>query len=491
MSIKFKPALLALAIVFVSGVAILLINNDSKTWTLEDYKSQELNWRSCYDGFECSSFKVPVDYTKIDNQSFTLKVLRHNALDQKNKLGSIVVNPGGPGGSATLYAYNAEYILSKEINEKYDVVGFDPRGINESGEIRCLTDEEEDEFLNADASDGKSANVAALSATSKDFADKCAKAAGKKLGHYSTLEAAKDMEILRLLLNEKKLNFLGKSYGTYLGTLYAALYPETVGRIVLDGAVSPNVSMREQQLAQAVAFDKALNNFLATQKRFKLSDIKKLLSDADTNPMEGSDGRYAGQSIAITAIATTLYDSGDGWKDLKKMLNQAIVKRDPTEMFKQADDYNNRDSAGNYYSNQTDVSIIINCLDWKEPRTIEEITSDRGAFTKAAPIFGPYLYLAGLPCKYWKTEPQLPPMPLKNIDTSPVLVIGVTNDPATPYEWAEDLVKVFTNGKLLTLIGDGHTGHNQGNECVDSLVDSYFLTGKIGSEPLICAKSGT
>jgi pimeloyl-ACP methyl ester carboxylesterase len=491
MSIKFKPALLALAIVFVSGVAILLINNDSKTWTLEDYKSQELNWRSCYDGFECSSFKVPVDYTKIDNQSFTLKVLRHNALDQKNKLGSIVVNPGGPGGSATLYAYNAEYILSKEINEKYDVVGFDPRGINESGEIRCLTDEEEDEFLNADASDGKSANVAALSATSKDFADKCAKAAGKKLGHYSTLEAAKDMEILRLLLSEKKLNFLGKSYGTYLGTLYAALYPETVGRIVLDGAVSPNVSMREQQLAQAVAFDKALNNFLATQKRFKLSDIKKLLSDADTNPMEGSDGRYAGQSIAITAIATTLYDSGDGWKDLKKMLNQAILKRDPAEMFKQADDYNNRDSAGNYYSNQTDVSIIINCLDWKEPRTIEEITSDRGAFTKAAPIFGPYLYLAGLPCKYWKTEPQLPPMPLKNIDTSPVLVIGVTNDPATPYEWAEDLVKVFTNGKLLTLNGDGHTGHNQGNECVDSVVDSYFLTGKIGSEPLICAKSGT
>ncbi len=491
MSIKFKPALLALAIVFVSGVAILFINHDSKVWTLEDYKSQELNWRDCYDGFECSSFKVPVNYAKVDNQSFTLKVLRHNALDQKNKLGSIVVNPGGPGGSATLYAYNAEYILSKEINEKYDVVGFDPRGINESGEIRCLTDEEEDEFLNADASDGKSANVAALSATSKDFADKCAKAAGKKLGHYSTLEAAKDMEILRLLLNEKKLNFLGKSYGTYLGTLYAALYPETVGRIVLDGAVSPNVSMREQQLAQAVAFDKALNNFLATQKRFKLSDIKKLLSDADTNPMKGSDGRYASQSIAITAIATTLYDSGDGWKDLKKMLNQAIVKRNPAEMFKQADDYNNRDSAGNYYSNQTDVSIIINCLDWKEPRTIEEITSDRGVFIKAAPIFGPYLYLAGLPCKYWKTEPQLPPMPLKNIDTSPVLVIGVTNDPATPYEWAQDLVKVFTNGKLLTLNGDGHTGHNQGNECVDSVVDSYFLTGKTGSEPLICAKSGT
>jgi pimeloyl-ACP methyl ester carboxylesterase len=123
------------------------------------------------------------------------------------------------------------------------------------------------------------------------------------------------------LLNEAKLNFLGKSYGTYLGTLYAALYPESVGRMVLDGAVSPNVSMREQQIAQAVAFDKALSNFLATQQKYKLSDIKKLLLESETNPLRGSDGRLAGQSIAITAIAATLYDSGDGWKDLKKMLD--------------------------------------------------------------------------------------------------------------------------------------------------------------------------
>ena len=289
MSIKYRPIFLALGIFFAIGVVIQLTNNDSKVWTIKDYKSQELNWRDCYDGFECSSFKVPVDYEKIDNKNFTIRALRHSALDQENKLGSIVVNPGGPGGSATSYAYNAEYILSKEINEKYDIVGFDPLGINKSGEIRCLTDDEEDAFLSADASDGRAASIASLSAISKDFAEKCAKAAGSKLGHYSTLEAAKDMEILRILLSEKKLNFLGKSYGTYLGTLYAALYPESVGRMVLDGAVSPNVLMREQQLAQAVAFDRALSNFLATQKRFKLADIKKLLSEAETNPMKGSD----------------------------------------------------------------------------------------------------------------------------------------------------------------------------------------------------------
>ena len=491
MSIRIKLIFLGAAIVFTFGIAFLILNNESDTWTLKDYKTQELTWEDCYDGYECSSFKVPVDYEKVDGQSFTLRVLRHSALDQKNKLGSIVVNPGGPGGSATFYAYNADYILSNEINQRYDVVGFDPRGVDESDEIRCLTAAEEDVYLDADASDGKTASIAALVALSKDFADKCAKAAGSKLGHYSTLEAAKDMEILRILLNEKKLNYLGKSYGTYLGTLYAALFPDSVGRIVLDGAVSPNVSTREQQLSQAVAFDKALNVFLKTQQTFKLSDIKKLLSEAETNPIKGADGRFASQSTVITAIAATLYDSEGGWKDLKKMLGQAIINRNPTEMFKQADEYNNRDSEGNYYSNQTDVSIVVTCLDWKEPRSVEEIALDYGEYVKAAPIFGPYLYLASLPCKYWKTEPQLPPMPLKNIDTDPVLVIGVTNDPATPYKWAQELAKVFVNAKLLTLDGDGHTGHNQGNNCVDSVVDSYFLTGKIDSKPLICAKSGT
>ena len=491
MSTKFKTVFLALTIFFVLGISFLFLNKNSETWTLKDYKSQELNWRNCYDGYQCTSFKVPVDYENVDNQSFDLKVLRHNALNQAEKLGSILVNPGGPGGSATFYAYNAEYIMSNKLNEKYDVVGFDPRGINESGEIRCLSDREEDEFLSADASDGKASSVAVLAAISKNFADKCAKVAGTKLRHYSSLETAKDMEILRILLKEKKMNYLGKSYGTYLGTLYAALFPQSVGKMVLDGAVSPNVSTREQQLAQAIAFDKALNNYLASQKKFKLSDVKKLLTQAATNPLKNSDGRVATESIAITAIASTLYDSGDGWKNLSKMLDQAITQGRTTEMFKLADEYNNRAADGSFYSNQTDVSIVITCLDWEEPRTLEEMTLDRADFVKSAPIFGPYLNYAGLPCKYWKSKPQLPPMPLKNIKTTPILVIGVTNDPATPYKWAQDLTKVFTNAKLLTLNGDGHTGHNQGNNCVDSVVDSYFLTGKIAPEPLICAKSGT
>jgi len=487
MSLKYKSVLLGLAVIVSISAAVIISNNNSTTWGLKDYNSQKLDWQDCYGEFQCSSFKVPTDYENMDEKNFVLKVLKHSASDQADKLGAIVVNPGGPGGSAVHYAFNAKYIVSDGLLEKYDIVGFDSRGINNSEEIRCLTDVEEDTFLNADASDGKPQSVADLEAISEEFAAKCAKSAGTKLGHVSTLEAAKDMEILRNLLNEDKLNYLGKSYGTYLGTLYASLFPKSVGRMVLDGAVDPSSSLREQQIAQAVGFDRALNNYLASQNKFKLTDIQTLLRNSKTNPMEDSNGRKATQSLVITAIAQSLYDPIDGWKDLSKLLSKAITKKEPSEIFELADRYNTRDESGSYYSNQNDIAIMITCLDWQEPRSIEQMRSDRGAFIKAAPVFGQFLNFAGLPCKYWKAKPQLPKTQLTKIVTDPIIIIGVTEDPATPYKWSQNLAKVFPNSMLLTLKGEGHTGHNQGNECVDSAVDSYYLTGKIRTSALICA----
>jgi pimeloyl-ACP methyl ester carboxylesterase len=490
MSLKYKTVLLGLGILIFLGAAVIVTNNNSKAWGLKDYNSQKLDWQNCYGDFQCSSFKVPIDYEDMDNKNFVLKVLKHSALDKADKLGSIVVNPGGPGGSAVHYAFNAKYIVSDALLAKYDIVGFDSRGINNSEEIRCLTDAEEDNFLNADASDGKPQSIADLVAISKDFAVKCAESAGAKLGHVSTLEAAKDMEILRNLLNEDKLNFLGKSYGTYLGTLYASLFPKSVGRMVLDGAVDPSSSLREQQIAQAVGFDQALNNYLASQNKFNLADIQTLIMNSKSNPMEDSSGRKATQSLVITAIAQSLYDPNEGWRELSKLLSKAITKEDPLGIFKLADSYNSRDKSGSYYSNQNDIAIMITCLDWQEPRTVEQMGSDRDAFIKVAPVFGQFLNFAGLPCKYWKAKPQLPKTQLTKIITSPIIIIGVTEDPATPYVWSQNLAKVFPNSKLLTLRGEGHTGHNQGNKCVDSAVDSYYLTGKIRTSALICAESG-
>ena len=483
---NFYFALLLVVVLVAISLSYLKITSD-KSWTLAKFNSQRLDWRDCYGGFECSTFEVPVDYEKISKNTFTLKVLRHSASDKRDRLGAIFVNPGGPGGSATNYAYNAESIVSPEIISKFDIIGFDPRGINSSEPIRCLTNSEEDEFLSADASGGEASKVRELIAISKAFAAKCKKAAGAKLGHYSTLDAAKDMEVLRNLLKEKSLNYLGKSYGTYLGTLYAALYPKSVGRMVLDGAVAPNISPQEQELAQAVGFDKALENYLMSQKKFKIKDITKLLDKASTDPMKSKSGRLVTESLVITAVAQSLYDSKSGWRDLTNSLELAIGKGDPTGILELADRYNNRDSSGNYYSNQNDISIMITCLDWKENRTVDQMVSEQAIFKSKSSVFGPYLSFAALPCRYWKAKPKLLTFDLSKTITKPILIIGVTEDPATPYKWAQTLSKSFHNAELLTLKGEGHTGHNRGNKCVDSVVDSYFLTGKIPSKSLICA----
>jgi len=478
-------SILLVAVLVVSSFSYLKITSD-KIWTLDKFNSQKLDWQDCYGGFECSSFKVPVDYEKISKNTFTLKVLRHNASDRRNRLGAIFVNPGGPGGSATDYAYNAESIVSPEISSKFDIIGFDPRGINSSEPIRCLTNSEEDEFLSADASSGEPKKVRELIAISKAFAAKCKEAAGAKLGHYSTLEAAKDMEVLRNLLKEESLNYLGKSYGTYLGTLYAALYPQSVGRMVLDGAVAPNISLREQELAQAIGFDKALDNYLSSQNKFKMKDVTKLLERSSSKPLKSESGRLATESLVITAIAQSLYDSKSGWPALTNALELALEKRDPRAILELADRYNNRDSSGNYYSNQNDISIMITCLDWQENRTVDQMLAEQAIFKNKSSVFGPYLSFAALPCKYWKAKPKLPKLDLSKINTKPILVIGVTQDPATPYKWAQTLSKSFLNADLLTLKGEGHIGHNRGNKCVDSAVDSYFLTGEAPAKSLIC-----
>ena len=486
---RYKYWFAAVLVVAVSLLGIVQISKD-KSWTLEKYYSQKVDWKDCYGGYECATFQVPVDYSKIDNQSFKLKALRHRADDEKMRIGSLFVNPGGPGGSATDYAYSAESIVSPEIYQRYDIVGFDPRGISSSEPIRCLSNKEEDEFLDASASSADSVEVANLVEISKNFAEKCAKAAGNKLGHYSTLEAAKDMEVLRRAMGEAKLNYLGKSYGTYLGTLYAALFPNSVGKFVLDGAVAPEISLRDQEIAQAIGFDLALRKYLSKNKKVSLETILNLISTSQTNPLKSKSGRILSESLVVTALAQSLYDSQTGWHELNEALSQAITRDNPTKLFQLADDYNNRDSSGNFYSNQNDISIMVTCLDWPEERTIKDMANDQKVFKEISPVFGPYLGFAGLPCKYWRAKPQLPNLSLTNIDTPPLLIIGVTGDPATPYKWAKSLVKSFQRAHLVTLKGEGHTGHNRGNKCVDAAVDSYFLTGKIPTAPLICAQSG-
>ena len=457
----------------------------AQPWTLANYQGQTLQWSPCNDGFECTSFKVPLDYSHIDGNSFVIQAIKHVANTPARRLGSLIMNPGGPGGSAIDYVLSADSIVSKSIEDVYDLVGFDPRGVNLSQPIRCLTDAQEDTYLGGNGSVQSAADLATAISSAKLMASACAKAAGNKLAHYSTLDTARDMEILRILLKEPKLNYIGKSYGTFLGTLYAVLYPNTIGRVVLDGAVDPNISPRDANIAQAVGFETALKSFVAANPTFSISQIKNFLQSARTKPLTEYPNRQLSESLAITGIAAALYEPADGWPILKRALANAINHGNPADFFFLADSYNQRDPSGHYVSNQTDISSVIGCLDSKDPRTLAQVEGDAKAFSAAAPFFGPYLTYGGLSCLYWKAQPVATPV-LKNLETNPLLIIGTTRDPATPYHWAQGLHKDLLNSTLITLNGDGHTGANRGSSCVDKAMNNYLLTGKSPAHDITC-----
>jgi pimeloyl-ACP methyl ester carboxylesterase len=468
---------------------------------LAEYEQQKLDWSSCYDYFDCAELRVPIDYEDLSVGTFRLSVLRAAARDQDSRLGSIVVNPGGPGGSGVDYAYNADYIFSPDITDVYDVVGFDPRGVAMSEPIFCFTPEELDENLASDSKPDNDAEIAATLEDSQAFAEKCAENTDN-LEHFTTYETARDMDILRAALGETKLNYVGKSYGTYLGTLYADIFPNNVGRFVLDGAVDPNIPMKDQNLAQAMGFDGALKAFVkdcATQSDCPFTGtpaqaqatIIATLQAAVTAPLpqrdpKDGDDRIITESIILVGMASSLYDDVDGWPKLRQAFTESAENYGDT-FLQLADEYSGRNPDGTFRSNDFDSGAVIDCLDWKDGRTLDQYKADAKEFAAKAPVFGPYIAFAGVHCQFFpKPSTQRAPNTLTEIKTAPIIVIGTIRDPATPYAWSVSLAKIFTGSRLISLDADGHTGHGRGSACVDSAVDEYLLTGTLPKAELSC-----
>ena len=472
---------------------------------LAEYEQQKLDWSSCYDYFDCAELRVPIDYEDLSVGTFRISVLRAAAKDQDNRLGAIVVNPGGPGGSGVDYAYNADYIFSPDITDVYDVVGFDPRGVAMSEPISCFTPEEIDENMASDSKPDNDAEIAATLEDSEAFAKKCLENTDY-LEHFTTSETARDMDILRAALGETKLNYVGKSYGTYLGTLYADIFPNNVGRFVLDGAVDPNIPMKDQNLAQAMGFDRALKAFVkdcATQSDCPFTGtpaqaqatIIATLQAAVTDPLpqrdpNDGDDRIITESIILIGMASSLYDDVDGWPKLRQAFTESAESYGDT-FLQLADEYSGRNPDGTFMSNDFDSGAVIDCLDWQERRTIEQYKADAKEFAAKAPVFGPYIAYAGVHCQFLpQPSTQRAPNTLTQIKTAPIIVIGTIRDPATPYTWSVSLAKIFTGSRLISLDGDGHTGHGRGSACVDDAVDAYLLKGTLPSANLSCDLEG-
>ena len=478
---------------------------EEKFSALSEYEQQKLDWSSCYDYFDCTELRVPIDYEDLSVGTFRISVLRAAARDQDNRLGSIVVNPGGPGGSGVDYAYNADYIFSPDITDVYDIVGFDPRGVAQSEPIACFTPEEIDENMASDSKPDNDAEIAATLEDSEAFAKKCLENTDN-LAHFTTSETARDMDILRAALGETKLNYVGKSYGTYLGTLYADIFPNNVGRFVLDGAVDPNIPMKDQNLAQAIGFDRALTAFVKdclTQSDCPFTGtpaqaqatIIATLQAAATTPLqqqypEDGDDRVITESIVLVGMASSLYDDVDGWPKLRQAFTESAENYGDT-FLQLADEYSGRNPDGTFMSNDFDSGAVIDCLDWQERRTVDQYKADAKEFAAKAPIFGPYIAFAGVHCQFLpQPATQRAPNTLTEIKTAPIIVIGTIRDPATPYAWSVSLAKIFTGSRLISLDGDGHTGHGRGSACVDDAVDAFLLKGTLPPANLSCDLEG-
>ena len=439
------------------------------------FYGQTLTWSECGTGFDCTEVTAPLDWENPGEGEITLSVVRHQATGTAQ--GSLLTNPGGPGASGVeLIRDSLDFAVGADLIENYDVIGFDPRGVGESTAVTCFDAAGMDDYLYTIPA-GKRGSAeweAELLEAHKEFADACEANSGGILPYVTTINAARDMDLIRAVLGDKQLNYLGYSYGTFLGVTYADLYPEKAGRLVLDGAIDPAVSGLDVGATQALGFESALRAYMQNcldsgECPFNgtvdeaMADLGALLASVDASPLENGDGRMLGADSLMTAIIAALY-SADSWQYLTQALDEAL-QGDPTTAFFLADFYNGREN-GTYLDNSSEAFRAYNCMDYpvEDDPAAEAATEKRIA--DGAPTIAPY-WNGPDSCSVWPYPPTGTRGEINAEGAGPILVVGTTNDPATPYEWSESLAEQLDEGVLITRVGEGHTGYNKGNTCVD------------------------
>lgn len=461
---------------------------------LRSFYSQQVNWTPCESDFQCAKIKVPVDYNEPEGDSIEISAIKLST--KGTKKGSLLVNPGGPGGSGYDFVKDAAATnISDKVRANYDIVGFDPRGVKRSAPITCLTDQERDASrakiyaLNTDA------GLEEALADNKVIAAKCVEKTGPILAHVDTVTAAKDLDVLRGTVNDAKLNYLGYSYGTFLGSTYASLFPDNVGRMVLDGALDPSISYEDLTAGQAKAFETALWAYVQSCQQESgcpltgsvddgVQQIRNLIQAVEANPMRARDGRIVSASTVVTGIIVPLYNN-DNWPILTQSLD-LILKGDPTQLLRLADFNADREPNGTYSSNSTFAFNAINCLDYPMVTDTAAMRADEQRLRQASPTFGYYFAYGGTNCKDWPHKSVRTPAAVEYSGSAELVVIGTTGDPATPVEWASALRKQLGNASLLTWKGEGHTAYGRSNDCIGNAVDSYLVDGKTPADNTVC-----
>jgi len=460
---------------------------------LERFYDQQVRWRACEGGAECTRIEVPLDYAAPAGRAIELSVLRIPAVSEEQRVGSLVVNPGGPGGSGVEYASNAASHFGSEIRQAFDIVGFDPRGVGRSTPVQCLSDARLDAFVASDPDPDTRAEERRAARLQARFGQGCAEESGDLAAHVSTQDAARDIDVLRAVVGDAKLSYFGASYGTFLGATYADLFPDRVGRMVLDGALDPSLSSVRLNLVQAEGFETALRAyvgrcvdrgscFLGDSVDTGTRRIRQLLDSVEREPLPAG-GRQLRIGNAVLGVWAPLY-SERNWDYLDTALKEAFAGSGTTLMAL-SDFYVSRGPEG-YVDNSLEALYAINCLDHDDAISIDEVEQYVPRFEKASPTFGRIFAYSLASCHDWPISTGRVPEPIAAEGAAPVLVIGTTRDPATPLAWAEALADQLESGVLVRRDGDGHTGYFAGNQCVDSTVESYLVSGEVPGRTVDC-----
>jgi pimeloyl-ACP methyl ester carboxylesterase len=463
---------------------------------LDPFYSQVLDWTDCDDDMQCATATVPLDWADPSAGDAELALVRQPA--KGDRIGSLLLNPGGPGGSGYDFVKDSvDYATDDALQDRFDIVGFDPRGVGRSTPVTCYDPAQMDDYLYSltEADRGTDAWIQEQEASATAFAAACAEKTGPLLGEVDTESAARDLDLLRAVLGDEKLNYLGFSYGTFLGATYAELFPEKVGRLVLDGALDPATSNFEVTATQAQGFESALRAYLTdclagTECPFTgsvddgMATIKALLASVDASPITASDGRQLGANALLTAIIYPLYQA-TAWQYLSDMF-ETVLQGSADGAMQFADAYNGRNPDGTYADNSTEAFMAINCVDYAYDDDPAVMRDQAAQIEAMAPTIGTYMAYGDISCANWPYTFTGERDEINAAGAPPILVIGTTNDPATPYVWAERLAEQLDSGQLITYEGEGHTAYNKSNACVNDAVDEYLIDGTVPTSDPMC-----
>lgn len=449
---------------------------------LRAYAEQGVDWEPCGETALCATVLAPLDWDAPSEAAVELALLKVPSADPTR--GPLFVNPGGPGAGGTGFATT----FPADHWPGYDIVGWDPRGTGNSTHVVCGTLQETDAIMDLDATPDDEGEDRALLEGHRDFAKQCRDNSGDLLDHISSVDVARDMDLMRHLLGAEKLNFVGVSYGTYIGAMYAELFPDTSGRLVLDAAVEIT---DEESVYQIEGFERAFAawaDWCAEQDVCVLTgessetiqqEVSDWLDSLDESPLAVGD-RQLTQTYAATGIAMFLYGDDTVYRALAMTIQEAMRGEGAT-LLAAADQLNGR--SGGAYDTLAYAFPAMHCVDWPD-RGVDHVAEQAEEGYARAPMLGRHMGISYV-CESWTAAPA-PAYKLTARGADPILVVGTTGDSATPYEQAVRMADQLEPAVLLTYDGPGHGAVTGPSACVADVVGEFLADGTTPGEDARC-----